>query len=366
MWITRELFWPLDRIYIMERFDHLINAELLRRLKELAQRERRATVDFLACLAEVDRRSATLEAGAGSLFTHCVSELHFSAGAAFIRTRAARAANRYPELYSLIHDGLVNITNLSMVYDHLKNHPHLIQAIQGKSRLEVERLVAAIAPKRDRPDTIRVLSSPQSGGSLRLNSPAATSSTEGTPSHSENSGTPLTLSGETSADQNAFPEIPPTVEGAVNQPARLQFSFTAGDDFLDALNKLRGILWHKHPHGRLEDILLEAISEFLERRDPERSRRLIKSRIRNPHSRDIPAAVARHVAVRDGHQCSFVSSAGTRCIETKGLEIDHVTPWARGGRSDDPGNLRLLCRAHNQWAAIQAFGEEKCKPRPKT
>ena len=33
------------------------------------------------------------------------------------------------------------------------------------------------------------------------------------------------------------------------------------------------------------------------------------------------------------------------------LEFDHIIPWAQGGLSDDPDNIRLLCRTHNQWTA---------------
>ena len=51
--------------------------------------------------------------------------------------------------------------------------------------------------------------------------------------------------------------------------------------------------------------------------------------------------------------------AGNRCEKCKStyaLEIDHVIPKAKGGRST-PENLRLLCRNCNQRAAIQEFGQ---------
>ncbi|MDE2143013.1 MAG: HNH endonuclease [Elusimicrobia bacterium] len=39
------------------------------------------------------------------------------------------------------------------------------------------------------------------------------------------------------------------------------------------------------------------------------------------------------------------------------MEFDHVTPRASGGPSDDPANLRLLCRAHNDLEARRIFGD---------
>ncbi|MFI5370956.1 MAG: HNH endonuclease [Candidatus Eisenbacteria bacterium] len=64
----------------------------------------------------------------------------------------------------------------------------------------------------------------------------------------------------------------------------------------------------------------------------------------------------RRVWQRDQGQCTFVAENGRRCEARTRLEFDHVDPVARGG---DPtsDNLRLRCRAHNQYAAERAFGE---------
>ena len=39
------------------------------------------------------------------------------------------------------------------------------------------------------------------------------------------------------------------------------------------------------------------------------------------------------------------------------LEVDHIVPVARGGLNTLE-NLTLKCRHHNQWRAIQMFGEK--------
>ena len=38
-----------------------------------------------------------------------------------------------------------------------------------------------------------------------------------------------------------------------------------------------------------------------------------------------------------------------------GLEIDHIVPVARGGKTEIK-NLRVLCSAHNILAAMEVFG----------
>ena len=78
----------------------------------------------------------------------------------------------------------------------------------------------------------------------------------------------------------------------------------------------------------------------------------------NKRSRYIPKSVAHRVQERDQHQCTFTSSAGRRCSETCGLELDHIYPFALGD-TNEASNLRLLCFAHNQFYAEQAFGKEK-------
>jgi hypothetical protein len=76
---------------------------------------------------------------------------------------------------------------------------------------------------------------------------------------------------------------------------------------------------------------------------------------RSKRSRHVPAAVRRAVYQRDCGQCSFVSNDGRRCEARALLELDHVEPWAKLG---DAGldNIRLRCRAHNQWHARECFG----------
>jgi 5-methylcytosine-specific restriction endonuclease McrA len=73
--------------------------------------------------------------------------------------------------------------------------------------------------------------------------------------------------------------------------------------------------------------------------------------------RHIPAHVRRAVWQRDGGRCTFVSDDGRRCQAETDLEFDHVTEVARGGEATVDG-IRLLCRAHNQFAAERTFGSE--------
>jgi 5-methylcytosine-specific restriction endonuclease McrA len=117
------------------------------------------------------------------------------------------------------------------------------------------------------------------------------------------------------------------------------------------------------PDGDLAAIIEDAVTEKLERLESKRfgktkapRKRLDKTNTA-PSSRHIPAAVRRAVYARDKGRCTFVDASGRRCNERHRLEFDHRQPFGRGG-DHSVGNLRLLCRAHNQYQAEHHYGKE--------
>jgi 5-methylcytosine-specific restriction endonuclease McrA len=77
-------------------------------------------------------------------------------------------------------------------------------------------------------------------------------------------------------------------------------------------------------------------------------------------SRHIPDEVRDVVFRRDDGQCTFVAPNGTRCQCRRGLEVDHIKPFANGGTTV-LSNLRLLCGGHNRLAAERAMGNSVMK-----
>ena len=101
---------------------------------------------------------------------------------------------------------------------------------------------------------------------------------------------------------------------------------------------------------------VEGLDALLDGKDPDRKTPARPVEGPPDHKRRIPQWVKDEVWKRDGGRCTFVAGDGRRCAETGGLEYDHLIPWALGGPSNDPKNIRLLCRAHNQALARKAFG----------
>ena len=69
---------------------------------------------------------------------------------------------------------------------------------------------------------------------------------------------------------------------------------------------------------------------------------------RPPPRRPIPAAVRRHVWLRDGGRCCYRDPlSGRRCNSSHLLQIHHLLPVAEGG-GPEPDNLALACLAHHR------------------
>ena len=68
----------------------------------------------------------------------------------------------------------------------------------------------------------------------------------------------------------------------------------------------------------------------------------------SPPRRHIPAAVRRHIWLRDGGRCCYRDPlSGRRCTSSHLLQIDHLLPVSEGG-GPEPSNLVLRCFAHHR------------------
>jgi hypothetical protein len=115
---------------------------------------------------------------------------------------------------------------------------------------------------------------------------------------------------------------------------------------------------HRNPSGDLAAVVEEALDLLIAKLENAKLGKTERPRTATAaptDPADIPRAVRREVVERDGLQCSFLAQNGERCSSREHLEFDHRTPRALGG-TGDAANIRLLCRAHNLYAAEQVFG----------
>ena len=318
------------------KISSLADRELLASMKRIAGTERVLSAYGLAHLGEIQRRDLFKEVGYPSMFYYCVGELGYSEPNASRRIRAAEAARRFPDVLTMIKDGSLTVCALAMIAKHLtpENRESLLKQVEGKSVRALERILVQLDPLPDSKDLIRSMPIPVSDEKIDLWSPMMVPA----------------------FPCPAVPSVQPRPPERIlpRAPERFQFSFTGSEVLRTVIERLKDILSNKYPEGHLEDILLEVGKAYLQRKDPELLPPSKPKPSRATQTRTVPRWVRSIVYRRDEGRCVFQSAGGRRCEARRSLEYDHVRPWARGGTSDDPKNIRLLCRAHNQWAAREA------------
>jgi 5-methylcytosine-specific restriction endonuclease McrA len=325
------------------RFDHLADAELLRLLANLVAEGRENTARTVAVIAEVDRRELYVPAGYSSTMAYCVEKLGLSDDAALKRIQVARAARECPALLEWLADGRLHLTGARLVAPHLtrENSAELLDAAAYKTRLEIERL---IAERFSSPDLLTV--------------PVQAGGFEHAPGHVETESSPISSSnsGVVSEVEHAPGHVAATVTNLA--PRRIPLNLLPSTH--EKIRQAKELLGADLQSGDDALVVDRALAEMIRRLEKMKSRasRLPRGRKEGSPSnpRHVPKRVKRAVWNRDGGQCTFVGDTGHRCGTRSYLEFDHIEPVAKSGNST-VDNLRLRCRAHNQFEAERTFGE---------
>jgi hypothetical protein len=324
----------------------LSDRALVARLHLLAKCDREITAELIAHLAELDARR-TLVAEAHTLFSFCREVLGFSEDAAYNRIEVARAARKFPILLDRLADGSLTISTARILAPHLTpaNHEAVLAEAAGRSKREVETLIARLWPRPDVAAVIRKLptpSVPSASAPLLTDSPRGETGFE---LPTESSPSPPSVA----ADR---PRVVPL------SPSRYALHVTLGQEAHDDLRRLQDLLCREVPKGDAARIVEMALA--LLRREAEKNKRAATDRPRVSkgtarRSRDISADCARRVWERDSGRCAFVGRNGRRCTSTRFLEIHHLDPYALGG-GKTPDELALRCSRHNRHESELYFG----------
>lgn len=400
----------------------ITDAELVSRLECLVREDRSLGAKWLVHLGELDARGVYRELGFSSMFAYCMSGLHMSEGEASLRICAARLVRRLPLVLGYFEANEVHLSAIKLLAPHLTEHNcvELLKRARGKSKRQVEDIVAQLAPKEDVPARMRKL--PRARGSIAsstnvVSAPLALHLSADSSAAPANVAVPPCAAAQSDSRPVQEFALQPTRTRACTtplSPGRFKLELTLGQEAHDELEQLRELLRHQNPSGDLTQIIERAIKELFERTmkkrfaqrsertrsevrvethviadnasEPQRcsqarseprvqdelcsNERTQEARVEGDrsgvglrrdskrNSRYIPRAVVRAVYARDGGQCTFVGSDGRRCAERGFLEIHHhETTHAHGG-APTLENLRLACRAHNALYAERDYGRQ--------
>jgi 5-methylcytosine-specific restriction endonuclease McrA len=294
----------------------LSNEELMSRLQAICTNARLADVQLIAHLVEVEERALHLQVACSSLYDFCVRRLGMSGSASQRRIVVARLVRKMPCLLGHLESGKVHLSAVAALRDHLTeaNVEEWVAAATGKTKREVLALIAMRAPRRDVPEVLATLPD--------------------------------------GAQAPPIARLEPLSEG------RCMLQLTVSVELRDKLERARDLLRHRYPSGDLATIVDAAVDLLLAKAEKQRLGKATHPRARHRSKTGrIARAVRREVFARDGEQCTFLDEHGQRCPARAFLELDHIQSRARGG-SDEPSNLRVLCRAHNRLHAETDFGKD--------
>jgi hypothetical protein len=217
----------------------LSDAELVARLPLLVQAERHAMADVIEHLVEVERRRLYLAHATSSLYRYCIARLGYAQDAALKRHRVARLALRLRQVLGELRAGTIHLTGLFLLSTHLTedNACALIAEARGKSRRQLEELIANWFPRPDVAPSLTLLA---------------------TPDDTTCSG----ASGAGIAEERARLEP--------QSPGRVRVEFTARAELYEKLQQARQLLSHALPSGDLGELFERAIDALLEKETRQR------------------------------------------------------------------------------------------------
>ena len=353
--IAPDALAPVVEYAMQQRFirSHLTDQALLRLIERHASEHSSSGAQLLADIAAIDDRKLFLGAGYPSLLEYCVGHLKLSRDAAGRRIQAARTAQRFPWIFEAIEDRRLTLTSVNVLSAHLKdeNAEELLAAAIHKDKEELQQLLAEG-------------NNPPEAPSLDFYAADAASADDTTAEAHAPAHVILPL-----VSQHASPEESRARE---MQPApvprhepRMLLKLMVTRAVLEQLRHAQNLLAHEIPSRDAGKVFEKAIQVLIRRLEKRKFGATDRPRTTTPRRRAkggryVPASVRNAVWERDGGQCTFVSESGHRCEMRRLIEFDHELEVARGGKSTLE-NVRLRCRAHNQYAAERTFGAEFMK-----
>jgi hypothetical protein len=273
-----------------------------------------------------------------------------SEGEAYNRIEVARAARRFHVVLDMLSDGRLHLTAVRLLAPHLTadNHAEVLASAHGKTKLEIQEIVARLAPRPDAPASVRRV-------------PASRPETSPAPPVT---GAPAAAPPATREPALGATILPPRVPHAAVtplSPERYKLQVTISGETLEKMRLAKDTLSHAIPTGDDAAILSRAFDALLEQLAKQKFAATEKPRVSlgtTSVNQDPTAAVKRAVWIRDLGYCRYVAPNGHRCGERRFVEFHHTDPRALGGEAS-VDLIELRCRRHNDYEGRLYFGSRR-------
>jgi hypothetical protein len=408
-----------------DRVQSLSNDQLMSQVVQLNRKQYLLVAELLLYLGELDGRKLYRKLACSSLFDYLTARLGQSEDVAYRRMWGARLLRAYPLAYALLADAKLHLSALMLLKPHLteENHREWLLAAAGKSKREVERMLAARCPKADVPTRVRRLPEPVptrvselldpalgQGGGSQERACTIDSLSPTVPSMTATASAPVKSSGPSLAavPRPSLPEPLSIGRDLLSRATKVQplsehsyrVVFTASERLKEKLDRATELLCHTIAPTDLPALVERALDLLIER---EERRRYGSSRVAQPVARGSRGSIASPASASapasasrsESGPRSESASCAKESVSRPSAASRHLPArvrrevWERDGGQcsyvDEEGrrcqsrhflefdhrvahalggpptveNIRLRCRSHNILAAEQVFGLER-------
>jgi hypothetical protein len=208
-----------------------------------------------------------------------------------------------PQVLEELRSGTIHLTGLFLLSTHLTddNASALLEQARGKSRHQLEELIAWWFPRADVTPSIEPLTLSTRELLTQSTLPAV-------------GGQTVVAAHPATCPRTGKPDVRGRLEPL--SPARVRVEFTARAELLTKLERARELLSHTVPSGHLGDLFERALDALIEKVSRKRfgAGKPRKPRQIKPGSRHVPVGLERAVWERDEGQCTFVDAEGTVAV----------------------------------------------------
>lgn len=288
----------IDTTRNLDQLRALCDDDIVAGLDQLDKSATAISAAIVARLVIVKERSIHLARGYSSIVDYCVQWMGCSRDMAYKRSAAVKVAEAYPPVIDSLAGGETSMSAVAVLAPH-RDDVELVRDAMGRSRREIERLIAA-----------------------RKGDPGS----------------------------NRFQRVRPVTDGM----SRLELHVP--DALIELLDEALDLDSHIDPGRDMAALLSRAVGAYVKQRKKDKFAVVDHPRP-EPEAQTVgvPAATLRQAYERSGGHCEYVADDGTRCESRAFLEADHETPRALGGGHE---TIRILCRHHNQLEAERKLGKD--------
>lgn len=280
---------------------------------------RRAEIELIEILQEVDREKVYAYKGYSSLFMYAKDALGLSENVIYSLITVARKAVEVPELKEKIASGEMTLTNAKRISAVLnqENKSEWIEKASELSYRQLEREVAKVRPEEKTPERVSYVSESHLKMQIGLTEEQVLMLRNAQELLCQSTGQALSLSDTVALLTEEFLKRKDPVQKATRVFVKKGFiakpkeqSQTKSDDSLVARRGDR------------------ADASKLKRTTP-------------------PAHIVHQLNLRDQRRCAYVRSDGSRCGETRWIQVHHLKEVSQGG-THALENLTTLCSTHHK------------------